>query len=134
MPIGLRSICAAFSLCVTVILGASAASAQTLTGAPTIALKSGETTELGNLYWVVNCRSQIKSTPTVEVIDGPPGIAVTVKDAMVVPRSGGCAKPVAGGKMMIAANDIEDYSHTRLTIRVTTARATASASAAQSST
>jgi hypothetical protein len=94
--------------------------AQTIIGSPSVALKSGETTELTELYWVSsNCKSQLRGTPAVEVLDGPPGITVTVKDAMVVPRYQGCAKPVAGGKVMIAAKDIEDASYTRLTIRVT---------------
>jgi hypothetical protein len=119
MPIGVRPKVAAHTLCVSILFGAHTALAQSLVGAPTIALKSGEATELADLYWVVNCRSQLKATPTVEVMDGPPGIAVTVKDAKIVPRFQGCAKPVAGGKVMITANEVDDYSHTRLTIRVT---------------
>ena len=112
----------AIVLVLSLLMGASmatAASAQSLIGAPTISLKSGETAELANLYWVVNCRSQLKATPTVEIVDGPPGVSVSVKDAMVVPRFQGCAKPVAGGKVTIAANEVEDYSYSRLTIRVT---------------
>src|SRR5262249_5603414 len=97
----------------------TAAAAQTLVGATSIALKSGETAELGQLYWVINCRSQLKATPTVEIVDGPPGVSVTVKDAMVVPRFQGCAKPVAGGKVTIAAREIDDYSYSRLTLRIT---------------
>jgi hypothetical protein len=96
------------------------ARAQTIIGSPSLALRGGETTELTDLYWISsNCKSQLKGTPAVEVIDGPPGVIVTVKEAMVVPRNQGCAKPVAGGKVMIAAKDIEDASYTRLTIRVT---------------
>jgi hypothetical protein len=84
-----------------------------------LALRSGETTELSQVYYIANCKSQLKSPPAVEVIDGPPGITVSVKEAMVVPRVHGCARPVAGGKLMITANDVEDESHTRLTIRIT---------------
>jgi hypothetical protein len=61
----------------------------------------------------------LNGTPTVEIVDGPPGVSVAVKDAMVVPRWLNCAKPVPGGKLMISAKDIEDASYTRLTIRVT---------------
>lgn len=117
MPVGRRASLMALFLLLAAAM--ETASAQSLIGAPSIALKRGETSELANLYWVVNCRSQLKGTPTVEVVDGPPGVAVSVKDAMVVPRFQGCAKPVAGGKVMIAANEVEDYSYSRLTIRVT---------------
>jgi hypothetical protein len=105
--------------CLAWIIPGADALAQTLIGSPTLALRSGETTELTQIYWVSNCKSQLRGPPAVEVIDGPPGITVTVKEAMVVPRYQGCAKPVAGGKVIIAAKDIEDESYTRLTIRVT---------------
>src|SRR5712691_3914437 len=77
---------AAFYFCVAVFLGSAAAHAQTVTGSPSLALKSGESTEVGNVYWVSNCKSLLKSTPEAEVLDGPPGVAVTIKEAMVLPR------------------------------------------------
>jgi hypothetical protein len=105
---------------VAVILGSAGAHAQTITNSPTIALRSGESAELAPLYWVdVNCRSLLKSTPEAEVLDGPPGVSVAVKEAMVTPRAQGCAKDVPGGKLVITAGEIEDPSKTPLTIRVT---------------
>jgi hypothetical protein len=106
----------AFAIC----LGASATQAQVmqLAGAGTIALKSGETIELGKIYWVANCRSMLKSTPEVEVLDGPPQVSATIKDAMVLPRRQHCAKPVAGGLLSITAKEIDDPSFTRITLRV----------------
>ena len=100
-------------------LSIAAAHAQTIIGSPTIALKSGESTELGQLYWVSHCKSLLKSTPEVEVVDGPPGVTVSVKDAMVLPRFQNCASRVPGGILVVSAKDIEDPSYTRLTIRVT---------------
>ena len=72
-----------------------------------------------DLYWVINCRSVLRSTPEAEVLDGPPGVSVAVKEAMVTPRVQGCAKEVPGGKLVITAGEIEDPSYTPLTIRVT---------------
>ena len=83
-----------------------------------IALKSGESVELGQLYWVVDCRSQLKSPPEVTVMDGPPGVTATVEEAMVMARFQGCAKPVPGGKLKIKAGEIDDPSRTTLTLRV----------------
>ena len=101
------------------IVGSAAAHAQTIRGSATIALKSGESVEVSNLSWAINCRSLLRSTPEVEVVDGPPGVSVTVKAAMVTPRAQRCAKEVLGGKLVITAENIEDPSYTPLTIRVT---------------
>jgi len=66
-------------------------------------------------------RSILKGGPEVEILDGPPGVTASVKEAMVIPRTinGNCANPVQGGILVIAAKDIEDASDTRITIRVT---------------
>ena len=103
-----------------VVAGGLDVRAQTVADVPSIALKSGEATELGDLSWVTsNCSSLLTGTPTVEIIDGPPGVTLAVKDAMVMPRAQNCAKRVAGGKLMIIAEKIEDASRSALTIRVT---------------
>jgi hypothetical protein len=101
-------------------LAASAgAHAQTITNSPTIALKSGESAALGDIYWVVNCMSVLKGTPEAEILDGPPGVSVAIKAAMVTPRAQRCSKPVPGGTLVITAGNIEDPSYTTLTIRIT---------------
>lgn len=83
-----------------------------------IALRSGETIEFQDLWFVSrDCRSLLKGVPAVEIMDGPPGVSVSVRQAMVVPRSLGCGKAVSGGKMTISAQDVEDYSHTRMIVR-----------------
>jgi hypothetical protein len=119
MRIGIRAVLTIVHLGIVGIVGSAAAHAQTITGSGTIALKSGESTEVGDLYWVTNCRSLLTSTPEVEVLDGPPGVSVTVKAAMVTPRVQRCANQVSGGKLFITAENIEDTSYTPLTIRVT---------------
>jgi|SRR5262245_12713110 hypothetical protein len=101
-------------------LGTSVARAQTIHfSVKNVALKSGETIEVGDVYLIsADCRSLLTGTPEVEVMDGPPGVAVAIKQAMVVPRGYGCAKAISGGKLMITANGIEDYSHTRMILRI----------------
>jgi hypothetical protein len=116
MRIGVRAVLTIVHLG---IVGSAVAHAQTITGSATIALKNGETAEVGDLFWVINCRSILRSTPEVEVLDGPPGVSVTVKAAMVTPRVQRCANQVPGGKLVITAQNIEDPSYTPLTIRVT---------------
>jgi hypothetical protein len=119
MRIGIRAVLTILHLGVAGILGGSAAHAQTIRGSATIALKSGESAEVGDLYFVTNCRSILKGTPDVEILDGPPGISVAIKAAMVIPRAQRCSNQVPGGKLLITAGNIEDASYTPLTIRVT---------------
>jgi hypothetical protein len=106
------------SLCLACVLGGAPAQAQTISGTPGIALKSGESFELADAYWISStCNSMLIGTPEVEILDGPPGVTVTVKEAMVTPRYWNCAKPVRGGKVVVAANDIDHPSYTTFTIR-----------------
>src|SRR5262249_1523947 len=40
-----------------------------------VALKSGESAELGDVFYVsASCKSLLKATPEVEILDGPPGV------------------------------------------------------------
>lgn len=107
-------------LCLLCCLGGSVAKAQTIQmSVRNVALKNGETMEFGDVYLIsTECRSLLTATPEVEVMDGPPGVEVTIKQAMVVPRVYSCAKPVSGGKMTITAKDVEDYSYSRMVLRI----------------
>jgi hypothetical protein len=84
-----------------------------------VALKSGESVEVLDLWYAPNCRSILTATPTAEVLEGPSEIAVTVKEAMVVPRIQECNKQVKGGKLILTAKDIDEYSTSKLTVRIT---------------
>jgi hypothetical protein len=101
------------------VIASKEAQAQTIWGSLTLALKSGETVELGQLYYVVGCRSLLTGTPEAEILEGPPQVSVSVRQEMVLPRQQRCANRVQGGKLMITAREIEDPSHTNLTVRIT---------------
>jgi len=110
--------CVALSLSMS-NLSAHAQGVMRLGNAATIALKSGESVEVGNLYWVTGCRSILKSPPEVEIVDGPSQVAASVKEAMVLPRWQNCSSRVSGGTLVLTAKDIEDPSFSTLTVRVT---------------
>jgi len=114
-------IAALASFALVCCLGGSVASAQTIQmSVSNIALKNGETMEFGDVYLIsTDCRSLLTGTPAVEIMDGPPGVSVAIKQAMVVPRGHSCAKPISGGKMVIMAKDIEEYSRSSMVLRVT---------------
>jgi hypothetical protein len=85
-----------------------------------IALRNGESTEFGDVFLVgVDCRSLLTGVPEIEVMDGPPGVAVAVKETMVVPHEHGCGTSVPGGRVVITARDIDAYSYTRMVLRIT---------------
>jgi hypothetical protein len=102
-------------------LGATESQAQTraVVGSPNIALKSGESAELGNLYYISNCKSVLTSIPTVEILEGPPRGTISIKEEMVMARAQKCAAPVKGGKLFVAVGDIQDQSFSTLTLRIT---------------
>jgi hypothetical protein len=93
--------------------------AQITPNLPSIALKNGETVEVTEVGLAINCRSILTSTPVAEVMEGPSEVTVTVKEAMVIPRVQNCNKPIKGGKLIFTAKDIEDYSTSKLTVRIT---------------
>ena len=51
-------------------------------------------------------------------MDGPPGVSVAINAAKIVPHGYGCAKPIAGGKLVISAKDVQDYSYSRMVLRI----------------
>jgi hypothetical protein len=95
------------------------ARAQTIDGAPSVALKNGETIEVGKVYWASHCKSLLKATPEVEILDGPDGVTAAIREEMVLPRRQRCGNKVAGGVLTFTAKGIEDQSYSNLTIRVT---------------
>ncbi len=85
----------------------------------TVALKSGETTDLNNLYFIRNCRSLLKGKMTVELLDGPPGLSASIREQQIVPRKGHCTKAVDGGVLVLAAaKDIKAKVEAKAIIRV----------------
>jgi hypothetical protein len=105
-------------VCLGLLAGSGAQAQSWQMNTQSLALKSGESTEVSDLYWVVNCRSLLTTTPEVTILDGPPGVSATVTEAMVTPRFQQCPKPVAGGKLKVTAGTIEDQSNSIMTIRI----------------
>jgi hypothetical protein len=104
--------------CFGLAIFAAAAGAHAQGGPQRIVLKSGESTELRNFYFIANCQSTMIGGPVVEVLEGPPELTVTLKESMVPALADRCAKPVAGGKLVATAKDIQEPKQARLTIRV----------------
>jgi hypothetical protein len=83
-----------------------------------ITLKSGESAELGPVYWVAQCRSIMIGLPVIEILEGPPGVSLSIKEGMVLPRRQNCATPVAGGTLVLSARDITEPAEAKLAYRL----------------
>jgi hypothetical protein len=83
-----------------------------------IALKSGESVDLGPVYWVANCRSIMVGLPEVEILEGPPGLTLNLREAMVLPRTQKCPANVAGAILTATAKDVKEPIEAKLTYRL----------------
>ena len=100
--------------CVHAMLGTDTR-AQTETR---IVLKAGESVEIRTVYYVSNCRSIMIGLPEVEVLEGPPQIALSVKEGMILPRRQNCANRIPGGTLMATAKDVSEPLEGKVTYRL----------------
>jgi len=104
------------ALCTAIFIGAASANAQQ--NSPHIALKGGESAELMNLFFIINCRSVMIGSPEVEILEGPAEVSLSVKEEPILPRAQNCANTVPGGKLLVAAKDVDEPKEGKLTFRV----------------
>jgi hypothetical protein len=97
---------------------ASGLSSADVRAQQSIALKNGESVELGSVWFVANCRSIMIGLPEVEILEGPPGLTLSVKEAMVLPRRLNCANQVPGGILVATAKDVTDPIQGKLVYRL----------------
>lgn len=83
-----------------------------------IVLKTGESVELMTVYWVSNCRSIMVGLPEIEILEGPKEVALSIKEAMVLPRRQNCSSRVPGGILMATAKDVKEHAEAKLTFRL----------------
>jgi hypothetical protein len=104
------------SVCVATLLAISGAEAQQ---APRhITLKSGESTELRNFYFVnQQCQSLMIGTPVLDVLEGPEELTVALKEGPKIPTK--CKNRVPGGAVVATAKEVKARKEAKLTIRLT---------------
>jgi hypothetical protein len=115
MRVLMRSIFAILCFSVAALAGAADAYAQK--NAPRISLRNGESTELRNYYWVVNCQSILIGAPVLDVLEGPEQLVVTIKEGPVLGAQN-CPKAVPGGTVIATAKDVTERIEAKLTIRL----------------
>ena len=79
-----------------------------LSYAEPLVLKAGEKADLGSAYWISRsqCKSLLKSFGGVDLLEGPPGIELTIREENVVARRQNCPDPVPGGMVVLAIGEL----------------------------
>lgn len=84
-----------------------------------VALKSGETVTLAEVWWIARCHSLLKGPMSVEILDGPPEITAAIVEQDVIPHNSDCANPVKGGLLKLtAAKQLANRMRAEVVLRV----------------
>jgi hypothetical protein len=95
------------SVFVALVLAVLCAVASLPASAQVVSLKNGETAQLGQVYWVANCKSLLKSFAGVDILEGPPGVSLSIKKDMVYARRQNCPEMVPGGYVVATAKGVK---------------------------
>lgn len=110
-----RSLISAAGL-LALALASTPAAAQA--DAQKVAVKSGESVEIENVYWTVNCQSTMVGLPEVEIVQGPPGVSLSISEKPVLPDRAKCPAKVPGGTLMLTATGVSAPIEAKVTYRV----------------
>lgn len=83
-----------------------------------LALKGGESVEVGSVYYVSNCRSIMVGIPEIEILESPELVTLSIKEGMVLPRRQNCANRVPGGTIVLTAKQVNEPVEAKLTYRI----------------
>ena len=71
-----------------------------------VSLKSGESADLQQVYWIADCKSVLESFAGIDLLDGPPGVTLSIREEAVLPRRQNCPSKVAGGVVVASVKDV----------------------------
>src|SRR5262249_29520623 len=83
-----------------------------------VALKNGESVDMGPVYFIDQCRSIIIGHPEIEVLEVLTELTLSVREEMVLPRAHNCPNKVAGGTLVLTAKDVTEHKEGRVTYRL----------------
>jgi len=102
-----------------VIIGfAWAIAPVTPTFSQTVTLKSGQSADLYPVYWVENCMSQLDSFGGVEIVSGPPGLKLSLRQQDVKAGRQNCSSLVPGAVVVATAPEVTQPSTVTLKYKV----------------
>jgi hypothetical protein len=54
----------------------------------------------------------------IEVLEGPPEVTLSIKEAQILPRRQGCAAKVSGGTLVLSVKGVTERTEGKLTFRL----------------
>jgi hypothetical protein len=86
--------------------------------AQSVALKSGESADLNAVYWVENCRSILKDFAGVEILEGPSGVVMSLREQPVRARRQNCPENVPGAIVVVTVKEVTEKASATVRYRV----------------
>jgi hypothetical protein len=89
-------------------------------GPPEISVKSGESADLGEVYWINGaCLSILKAFLGVEILEGPAGVSLKIREEDIHPARAQCANStVRGGVVVATVGNVTEKTTATLHYRV----------------
>ena len=82
-------------------------------------IKSGESVDIFAVYWIANCRSILKNFVGIDVLEGPPGVALSLREEPVrTSQRQNCPDSIPGATVVATAKDVTERSVSTLRFRV----------------
>jgi hypothetical protein len=83
-----------------------------------IEIRNGESFVVERLYAEFQCKNDLKGPPTIEVLVGPPQLALSLKEAMVPPHnSPACTQELPGYILSLKADGVTATTTTPVVVR-----------------
>lgn len=83
-----------------------------------ISLKTGESADINSVYWIHNCQSLLTGFVGVDVLEGPAGVTLSIREQQVTTGRQNCPNQVPGGVVVATAKTIPEKASGTLRYRV----------------
>jgi hypothetical protein len=69
-------------------------------------VKNGETIDLYPVYWVGNCQSRLLKFEGIDLLEGPPGIVLKLREQKVFAVRQNCPNPIPGAIVTLTVQNV----------------------------
>jgi hypothetical protein len=84
-----------------------------------LSLKNGEKIDLPAVFWINNCQSRLTKLAGIDLLEGPPGLTLSLREEMVLPSARyNCSKKVPGATVVLSANGFTSKYEGTISYRV----------------
>jgi hypothetical protein len=84
-----------------------------------VSLKNGEQADLGAVFWIENCQSRLVKFSGIDLLNGPPGLKLSLREEAVAPSARyNCSNRVPGATVVLSANGFTSKYEGTISYRV----------------